>query len=94
VGNNQRESQDREADLTREIRRLGVLLQQAGIDAERSAQEISAMEQQRVHEVETERPKTQAAHADADELRHQLKNTLAKVKVQQPPVRRCGPTCW
>jgi hypothetical protein len=27
-------------------------------------------------------------------LRHQLKNTLAKVKVQQPPIRRCGPTCW
>ena len=80
LGNDQRESHDREADLTREIRRLRLLLQQAGIDAERSAQEISAMEHQRVEEVETERAKMQAARTDADELHHRLKNTLAVVQ--------------
>jgi hypothetical protein len=41
-------AQDREADLTREVGKLRVLLQQAGIDAERGAQKISAMEQQRL----------------------------------------------
>jgi two-component system CheB/CheR fusion protein len=74
------EGQDREADLIREIKHLRSLLRQAGLDAERTSQEIAAIEQQHVHDVAAERAETRAVRAVGDELRHRLKNTIAVVQ--------------
>ncbi len=73
-------SEDREGDLVKEISRLRLFLQQAGIDAERSSLEIRATEQRHTREIEGERAKAQAACAEADEIRHRLKNTLAVIQ--------------
>ena len=80
MGDEQRHRQDREADLVREVDRLRSVLKQAGIDAEKSLRETEATERRHVRDVTEERTKTQAAHADVDELRHRLKNTLAVVQ--------------
>jgi two-component system, chemotaxis family, CheB/CheR fusion protein len=80
MDNDVREHQGREADLVREIDRLRFLLKQAGIDAEQSLRETEASEQRHVRAVAEERARTATAHADVDELRHRLKNTLAVVQ--------------
>jgi two-component sensor histidine kinase len=80
MGMGQRKREDREADLIHEINRLRLLLRQAGLDAEHSSEQAAAIEQQHVRDVELERAETRAARADADELRHRLKNTLAVVQ--------------
>jgi two-component sensor histidine kinase len=56
------------------------VLKQAGIDAEQSLKETLASERQHVRDVAEERARTEAARADADEMRHRLKNTLAVVR--------------
>ena len=80
VGAAQSEGRDREANLIQEIHRLRLLLRQAGVDAEHSAEQAAAIEEQHVRDVKLERAETRAARADADELRHRLKNTLAVVQ--------------
>jgi two-component sensor histidine kinase len=81
MGTDEREGLDREsAALLREVGRLRSLLQQAGIEAEQSSREISESERRYTRDIEGERAKTQTARADADELRHRLKNTLAVVQ--------------
>ena len=69
-----------EAALVREIDRLRSLLRQAGIDAEAISLEIGEIERRHARDIESARAKTQTARADADELRHRLKNTLAVVQ--------------
>src|ERR1051326_2919946 len=71
---------NREADLVQEIVRLRSLLRQGGVDAERSSEQAAAIEERHIRDVELERAETRAARADADELRHRLKNTLAVVQ--------------
>ena len=80
MGNDKRDRQNREADLVREVDRLRLLLKQAGIDAEQSLRETEASERRHVHDVTEERARTESARADADEIRHRLKNTLAVVQ--------------
>ncbi|HLK83222.1 MAG TPA: HWE histidine kinase domain-containing protein [Xanthobacteraceae bacterium] len=80
MGNEQQHRPHREADLIKEVDRLRSLLKQAGIDAEKSLRETEATERRYLSDVTEERAKTQAARADADELRHRLKNTLAVVQ--------------
>jgi two-component system, chemotaxis family, CheB/CheR fusion protein len=75
-----RDRQNREGELVREVDRLRFLLKQAGIDAEQSFRETEASERQHVREVAEERARTEVARADADEIRHRLKNTLAVVQ--------------
>jgi two-component sensor histidine kinase len=80
MGNDEREHQNREADLVREINRLRSVLKQAGVDAEQSLKESLASERQHVLDVAEERATTEVARADVDEIRHRLKNTLAVVQ--------------
>ena len=80
MGSDKRDRQNREADLVREVDRLRFLLKQAGIDAEQSLRETEASERRHVHDVTEERARTESARADADEIRHRLKNTLAVVQ--------------
>ncbi len=74
------DNQQREAALVREVDRLRSLLRQTGIDAEAISLEISEIERRHARDIESARAKTQTARADADELRHRLKNTLAVVQ--------------
>jgi two-component system CheB/CheR fusion protein len=80
MGNDKRDRQNREADLVREVDRLRLLLKQAGIDAEQSLRETEESERRHVYDVTEERARTESARADADEIRHRLKNTLAVVQ--------------
>jgi two-component sensor histidine kinase len=74
------DNRQREAALVREVDRLRSLLRQTGIDAEAISLEISEIERRHARDIESARAKTQTARADADELRHRLKNTLAVVQ--------------
>jgi two-component sensor histidine kinase len=69
-----------ETELIAEISRLRALLRQVGIDAQRSSNETAAADLRHARNMEAERAETRAARADADELRHRLKNALAVVQ--------------
>jgi two-component sensor histidine kinase len=78
--NDQRELRHREATLIAELTRLRAQLRQAGVDAQRSSNEASAVERRHTQDIAAERAETHAARAEADELRHRVKNTLAVVQ--------------
>src|SRR5262245_29781731 len=59
---------------------LRAQLRKAGVDAQRSLDEAAATELRHGREMEAERAETRLARANADEMRHRLKNTLAIVQ--------------
>lgn len=80
MSDDQSDLRQREAELIAELTRLRTLLEQAGVDAQHSSNEATATELRHSHQMEAERAETHAARAEADELRHRLKNTLAVVQ--------------
>lgn len=80
MSNQQAENWDREADLTAEIARLNALLRQAAVNALASSDNTISVAARHARELNDERGRTVTARADANELHHRVKNTLATVQ--------------
>lgn len=80
LGNQQAETGDCETELAAAVARLDVLLREATADAQVVSDEAAAVQARHSSELSSERGRTAAARADANELQHRIKNILATVQ--------------
>lgn len=80
VGDQQTEPGDSQAELAAAIARLHALLQGATADAQLASDKAAAVHARHSSELSSERGRTAAARADANEAQHRMKNILAIVQ--------------
>jgi two-component sensor histidine kinase len=79
-GDNTGPLRQREAELLAEVTRVRAMVRQCEVDAQHSSDRAAAAELRHGREIDAERAETRLARADAEELRHRLRNTLAIVQ--------------